>query len=309
MWIESKRTGAQCVTVTLNELLQIKPWAQQLTLFPQKAKSQRAGLHLSRLLGKGMEFAESRNYQAGDDVRAIDWRITARTGKTHTKLFHEEKERQVILAVDMRSAMFFATQGVFKSVQAALIASCIGWKAITCGNRLGAIIFNESQTFDFSPQLGKKSLLAFLKKLSHCQPICNSLPRSDNSPLKIENMLLKIEQMNRPGSLIFLISDFRNFSSQNEKKIQQLAKQSMVYLCFLHDPFEASLPSNFSFSITDNVEEVRVDPAQETGFKKYHELFLKRESQLKNLAKNQRIALFQLSTKDNFYTSLMHHFR
>ena len=73
--------------------------------------------------------------------------------------------------------------------------------------------------------------------------------------------------------------------------------------------FEANLPSNFGFSITDNVEEIRVDPAQETGFKKYHELFVKRESQLKNLAKNQRIALFKLSTKDNFYTSLMHYFR
>ena len=115
------RTGVQRVSVLLPELLQLAQNGRMLSLAALRRTTPQAGQHVSQLLARGMEFAESRRYQSGDDIRNIDWRVTARTGKAHTKLFAAERERRVLLSVDMQSSMFFATQGVFKSVQAALM--------------------------------------------------------------------------------------------------------------------------------------------------------------------------------------------
>ncbi|MEQ8659878.1 MAG: DUF58 domain-containing protein, partial [Gammaproteobacteria bacterium] len=93
--------------------------ARALPGFARPLRARHSGQYLSRLRGRGMEYDESRPYQPGDDIRQIDWRVTARTGRPHTKLFREERERPVFLCVDYRHGMFFATQGVFKSVQAA----------------------------------------------------------------------------------------------------------------------------------------------------------------------------------------------
>jgi uncharacterized protein DUF58 len=163
--IEQKRTGIQCVQVSLSELLQLSQMAK-LSLSTLRIKSSQTGTNQSRLLGRGMEFAESRRYQIGDDVRNIDWRVTARSGKAHTKLFAAEKERQVLLCVDMRSSMFFATRGVFKSVQASLMAGLITWNAVQTGNRVGGMIFDDENQYEFRPALGKKGALPFLEQLA-----------------------------------------------------------------------------------------------------------------------------------------------
>ena len=167
----TKRTGQDVVFVDLQELLSLKGYARQFSLSALKIKSSNAGQRTSRLLARGMEFAESRRYLPGDDVRNIDWRVTARIGKAHTKLFSVEKERQVILSVDMRSSMFFATKGVFKSVQAALMAAYVGWNATESGDRLGGLIFDDVGYFECKPALGKRGLLPFFKALQNAQTL------------------------------------------------------------------------------------------------------------------------------------------
>ena len=147
--VTKKRTGEECVSVSLAELLLLSKHANQLSLSAVPVKNCSAGMHLSRLFGRGMEFAECRRYQEGDDIRAIDWRVTARTGKVHTKLFAAEKERHILLCTDMRASMFFGTRGVFKSVQAALIMASLAWSASQGGNRLGGMIFDEANKRNF----------------------------------------------------------------------------------------------------------------------------------------------------------------
>jgi len=107
------------VDVQLSELLSYKQHGK-LSLHAKSlpATRQLSGNYLANIKGRGMEFAEVRHYQPGDDVRAIDWAVTARTGKAHTKLFQEEKERPVFLLVDLSDSMIFGSQFVFKSVQA-----------------------------------------------------------------------------------------------------------------------------------------------------------------------------------------------
>ena len=126
----------------LRDLMSLARAAMHLPGWHDRAKRQTQGAYLSALRGRGMEYDESRPYQAGDDIRTLDWLVTARTGKPHTKLFREERERPVIVAVDYRPAMFFATQGSFKSVQAARCAALLAWRAAQQGDRLGGFIFS-----------------------------------------------------------------------------------------------------------------------------------------------------------------------
>lgn len=134
---------ANGVTLSLEELL---PYQQQSVRWLPPARSlwtQMSGQHQSRSLGRGMDFAEVRQYQPGDDIRAIDWRVTARTGKPHTKLFTEEREKPVVLYIDLSASMQFGSQLMLKSVQAAHVASLISWLSVAqkrsrwCGDRLG----------------------------------------------------------------------------------------------------------------------------------------------------------------------------
>ncbi len=103
-----------------------------------------------------MNFSEVRPYQAGDDIRAIDWRVTARTGKTHTKLFTEEREQPVMLLIDLGTSMKFGSQLLLKSVQAAHFASLLSWLAVSEQDRIGAIIYTGTKLIECKPTAASK---------------------------------------------------------------------------------------------------------------------------------------------------------
>ncbi|MGB8379607.1 MAG: DUF58 domain-containing protein, partial [Rhodanobacteraceae bacterium] len=113
--------------VALDELIAIGAMARGANLAVRRSPAQRGGGHVSRWRGRGVDFRESRAYQAGDDIRHMDWRLTARSGKPHTKLFEEEREQALLLALDFNPAMHFGTRVRFKSVQAARAAALLAW--------------------------------------------------------------------------------------------------------------------------------------------------------------------------------------
>lgn len=294
-----KRTGEQCVSVSLPELLQLADGAKQLSLSALNLGLSTSGPFLSRVLGRGMEFAESRLYQAGDDVRSIDWRVTARTGKTHTKLFTLEKERQVLVWVDMRSPMFFATQGVFKSVQAATLAGYIGWNAIQTGNRFGGMVFDDANHLEFRPKLGKRGILPFLQGLvdkgRFTRKTCCETQQATFS---------SIEQVATPGSLVFIISDFRHLSPQAIEHLSQLAKTCELCLCFVYDPMEATLPKNGLYPVTDGTGKLQLDTFNRFSLEQYQRQFLTRKNSIQSMAQQQHIYFMECSTQDDCLTQL-----
>ena len=111
---------------SLKELIALSQPAGTVSLLRPTAKALQSGQYLSRFRGRGMEFDEARLYMPGDDVRSLDWRVTARTGRPHTKIFREERERPVFLSVDYRASMFFATRGMYKSAMAARLVKPSG---------------------------------------------------------------------------------------------------------------------------------------------------------------------------------------
>jgi hypothetical protein len=163
----------ELVSVSLKTLIDLAKQATRINLHHAQNRSQQSGGYVSRFKGRGMEFDETRLYQPGDDIRSIDWRVTARTGKTHTKVFREERERPVFISVDDRLTMQFATRGVFKSVLAAKLAGLLAWAAEYHGDRIGGQIFSELECRELKPQNGRHGevVLIFIY-----DPLESSLP-------------------------------------------------------------------------------------------------------------------------------------
>ena len=199
-----------------------------------------------------MEFDEARLYQPGDDVRNIDWRVTARTNKPHSKVFREERERPVLLWVDFRAPMFFGTRQCFKSVLAAKLGAILGWKSLQQGDRLGGLIFSEQHHLELRPGRGKSAVLKLIQQLStfsHRQGShANAIQDGKRSS---EHALKRLLHVAHPGSLIYLISDFRHLSSQFESTLSRLTRHNELELIHVYDPLEAQLPAAGFYRVTD----------------------------------------------------------
>lgn len=295
-----QRTGKQCVSVTLQELLHLSEQAKKLSLSHLASKNILQGQHSSRLMGRGMEFAECRRYQEGDDIRSIDWRVTARTGKVHTKLFTEEKERQVFLCIDMRSSMFFATKGVFKSVQAALLATHIAWSASKAGHRIGGLLFDDEKQNEFRPAPGKKGVLPILQCLAEHSEI-KSRP---NTPPTLEHVVESIKRLATPGSMIFILSDFKGFSPSSRDLLIQSAAHCDLSLFFIYDPLEAALPLNGHYPICDRKGETLLNTFEKKKCAEYQKRFNDRREQISSLSQQRNIHFFDCSTETDCYQLL-----
>ena len=152
--------GADGVYVRLEELIELQYRARGFSFLPrQPVHSLLSGRHASRMRGRGLDFEELQGYLPGDDIRTIDWRVTARTGAAHTKMFREERERQVLVCVDQRSSMFFGSQYCCKSVLAARLAALISWAALQRGDRLGGLVFSESEHREIRPRRSRRSVV------------------------------------------------------------------------------------------------------------------------------------------------------
>ncbi|MFB9215748.1 DUF58 domain-containing protein [Vibrio sinaloensis] len=227
------------VNLTFDELLYYK---QQSVKWMPPAKSlwsQMLGQHQSRQLGRGMDFSEVRQYQAGDDVRSIDWRVTARTGKPHTKLFSEEREKPIVLYIDFSSSMFFGSQLMLKSVLAAHMASLIAWLSIAQRDRVGALIDLGDRLVEIKPTARNKGALALTQSLvAHHQSQLNQ-PRS--APGIMTTALQALNRMCPKGSEVVLLSDFTRLHIDDENQLSRLGKHNRVRFVHISDPLERGI--------------------------------------------------------------------
>ncbi len=280
------------VSVSLKTLIDLAKPASSLNLQHSKNRAQQSGAYVSRFKGRGMEFDEARLYQPGDDIRSIDWRVTARTGKTYTKVFREERERPVFISVDDRLTMHFATRGVFKSVLAAKLAGLLAWAAEHHGDRIGGQLFSEQDCYELKPQNGRHAVLRFLNALVKPQ-------QSADKHFTLSQVLARLNQHARPGSLVYIVSDFRGINDESETHIAKLSRHCEVVLIFIYDPLESSLPVKGRFRFTDERSDVVVDAGDQKGLSDYHQRFTERQQRLESLAKKRGLAFIQCSTQDD----------
>jgi len=241
-----------------------------------------------------MEFDEARRYQPGDDVRTLDWRVTARTGIPHTKMFREERERPVITWLDMRPSMFFATRGAFKSVVAAKAAALIAWKANKQGDRLGGLIFGADEHHELRPRHGKASTLHMIEQLS----LATQWQPDRNTAVEAADSLARLRRVAKPGSLIFLFSDFRNLGNKASLNIAQLARHNEVVLFHVFDPLEQQLPPDGDYRVSWQQRESSFSSTVKARLQ-YQRQFMQHKEQLERLARVPGIHLTHCSTSDD----------
>lgn len=299
------------VRVKLETLIKLNQQAHQLPLKSTRILSRLSGNFISTFKGRGMEFDEARPYQPGDDIRSIDWRVTARSGKTHTKLYREERERPVLIWLDLRKPMFFASQNMFKSVLAAKAASLLAWSSTQHNDRLGGFIFSEGQHTELRPKRGKSATLHFLQRIAeHEAWDSNNQLNTETEKYSAEHALLRLQRVTKPGSLVFLISDFRNINQPGqadlESSLAKLAKHNDLVMLFINDPLEQTLPPAGNYEITDGTNNISIntgDPALRT---KYQQRFKTHQQYLKDICTKLGIFYINVPTDKPLLESLQH---
>ncbi|MCW9013732.1 MAG: DUF58 domain-containing protein [Gammaproteobacteria bacterium] len=301
--VKQQTEADDIVRIRQSTLIGLNREARKLPLKSGKIGAQFSGNYLSAFKGRGMEFDEVRPYQPGDDIRSMDWRVTARTGKPHTKLFREERERPVLLWVDYRQPMFFGTRNSFKSVVAAKAAALLAWSAAQHGDRLGGLIFSEHSHEELRPQRGKAGTLHFIKKLAEhaaWQDFKHSSP-NESSGAQAMNRLRRVA---RPGSLIFLISDFRHLDEAAYSHLSMMARHNDVVLLSIHDPLETELPPAGFYRVSDGSNEMGLNTRRASVRENYQQRFVQHQQYLRDTCHKLNMFYLSLATDDNLVASL-----
>ena len=246
-------TGA---TFSTADLAGLRAGAAGLSLDAHRSSRRgRAGARLSKFRGRGMEYSESRMYLPGDDIRSIDWRVTARTGRVHTKLFHEERDRPVLFIVDLGAQMRFGTRRAFKSVVAAETASLLAWAAVANGDRVGALVFGGGCTAESPVKGGRHGALSFFRALAGIENAADDRASSDD----IGETLARARRVARPGTLIIVISDFSMLRQPADRQLARLREHNDVLCVWIYDELEAAPPPPARYPVGDGRRTTTLD--------------------------------------------------
>lgn len=299
------------VKVELMDLIRRKAGGESIRLSTPRVRAYAAGGHVSPFKGRGVEFDESRPYQPGDDLRTIDWRVTARTGKPYTKVFREERNRPVIVWLDLRSSMMFGTQGAYKAVVAADAAALIGWSAIGNGDQFGGLVFSEFAHNELRPKLGRRSALRLFELIAAdlaWQTDHGTTQVVQTESEAIERALLRLTRVARPGSMLFLLSDFRNLDPDSERHIRQLSMHNDLLLMQIYDPIEVELPPPGRYRVQIGRRSFAIETSDESVREKYRKEFDGVLERLMALARLPGVTLIRCATNEDPHAVLLRHF-
>ena len=296
---------ASPVSVSQAGLIRLNGPARAIALDVLRVNSLQTGAYVSHFRGRGMEFDESRPYQPGDDPRSIDWRVTARSTSAYTKLFREERERPVLVVVDLRSNMHFATKGCFKSVNASRAAALLSWAAHHRGDRLGGLIFGDSTHHELKPKLGRQAALRFVHELvghPDWQKHAGEAVPSDQQPLA--QAMAALRRVARPGSLVVILSDFLGFSLAAQSYLSSVARHNEVLAVFLNDPLERKLPPPGRYRVVSPDDELAIDTYAAPARRDYEHAFGERLQALEKFCQRYGVHLMPMSTDDDPVSTL-----
>jgi uncharacterized protein (DUF58 family) len=283
----------QGITVSLASLVAARAEALRLGLGAgRRVLSTQAGGHLSPFRGAGSEHDESRLYVPGDDPRHMDWRVTARSARAHVKVYRDERERPLWLLVDQGPPMRFGTRVAFKSVIAARAAALLGWAGVEHGDRVGGLVFDERWRSEHLPASRRRGLLPLLQALT---PAPRRLRRA--GCVSVAQAAAELHRLVRPGSLVFIISDFDGLTGGNSGWLGRLCAHSEVALVSVHDPIEEQAPPPGRYPLLDGNGVRRMLDTSSAGRRAlYESSFQQRRALLQDLARRHMAHLLTLRT-------------
>jgi uncharacterized protein (DUF58 family) len=282
------------------ELIKLQSKAKALSKFNNyMSDSLDAGNKTSIFRGHGMEFEEVRPYVFGDDVRYIDWRVTARSQQVHIKTYRAETELSVMVCVDNNTWMQFGTRGTFKSVQAARAAALLGWGTVYNNDNLGCYIYgNVSETTQYYPARKSKYQLWQLFK------ILSSTQTAEYKPLETKTALNKLLKICSKRSLVFLITDLNQLLDA-KLELKLLSSKHQLIVLPIIDPFDISIPKCGIFTCESNEHKLLVNPTSIQARKEYLESWQSLNYQVNAILRQCSIVRINLFTNQDVYNSLL----
>lgn len=287
---------ADGVVAHLDELIDLRRYAHSVKYQPEQ-RALRGGGHLSKLRGRGMDFAEVRNYQAGDEIRHMEWRVTARTGRPHVKIYQEERERPVVILTDFNPSMLFGTRVAFKSVIAARLAAMIAWTANKQGDRVGGYFFSATEHTELVPRSRDTGVLPLLAALSHYTVQTEAQRNTPQTPFS--EALIRLRRVMRPGSVLVLISDFYSLDSESEKHLSRLRSHNDILMYHVLDPIEIMPPQPNHYAMSDGQRELILDTRLKSVRSAYETYCQQRIFEVKELMRRLQIQYNQVTPEQD----------
>lgn len=290
------------IDIDVKELIGLRHHVGALEVKSRKrALSLLSGGQVSPFKGRGIDFEEVRRYQAGDDVRHMDWRVTARTGHPHLKLFREERERPVFFLVDFRASMLFGTKVAFKSVVAAQAATLLAWASMKKGDRVGAVLCSEQEHRELRPAGGRGAVLRFIHTLADLHTVAKmpDAPARQERFSPLASALNRISRTSRPGSQIFLVSDFVGMDSHCESVITRLGVHNELVCIMPFDPLEATPPPPGMYKVSDGLQSAWLDTTRDQTVDQYRQQYQERQNKIQTLCAKLGVGFFTLATNQS----------
>ncbi len=304
--MKSKKSNKDSkIFLTLENLLKFEWFSSVVNLGTGKKKSNSvlSGRYASRLRGRGLDFEEARPYVIGDDIRNIDWNVTAKTGKTHTKVFTEEKEKPAFIFVDQSPTMGFGSQNKTKAVIAGELASIIAHKIKKKGDRIGGMVFTGDNYDLVTPKRDSRNIIYFLQKIVDAnRSIYN--PKTFDFEKSLPEVIAKINNVVTHDFVVFIISDFHRYNKAVLQYLSQLALHNDVVLIKVYDPLEERLPSeklvvsNKTYQINLNVKNRQLKEKLKASYEDNYKRF-------KSELEKYKINIFKVNTIDPIQEQLI----
>ena len=260
-----------------------------------------AGEYHTAFKGRGMTFAEVRDYQYGDDVRAIDWNVTARFGRPYVKVFEEERELTVILLVDVSGSLDFGTTYQFKKDIITAVAATLAFSTIQNNDKVGAIFFSDKVEKFIPPKKGKKHVLHIIRELLVFKP--------ESNQTNIADALKYFTNAIKKRSTAFIISDFMD--SDFERTLSIANNKHDIAALQVYDIREAELPNVGLIKVKDaeTGERIWIDTSDKRLRTSYKHRWNERQLQLQKIFKQSGVDSVSISTNDDYVRALMKLFR
>lgn len=292
------------IFVSLQDLLKLEHTARGFSFLAkkQRVRSILGGKHASKLRGRGLDFEEVRNYVAGDDIRHIDWKVTARTQKAHSRVFSEEKEKPALIVVDQSKSMFFGSRQKMKSVVAAELAALTAYRVLKEGDRVGGVIFADNGVDIIYPKRDRRNILRFLEKLVQRNHELETSKPVEFS-VSIKELLARVNNIVTHDFLVVIISDFMRYSPEVVKSISYIARHNDVILAKIYDPMEMDIPSE-KFIAGNEAKQIHVDGSKSMIRNKFKSGFENDYTNFEAEMKKHKVTLLTINTVDDVTTQI-----
>jgi uncharacterized protein (DUF58 family) len=284
--------------VTLDDLLRLNHRAKGFSFLPrQPVHSLLAGRHASRLRGRGLEFEELRHYYEGDDVRAIDWRATARLGEPQLRVYTEERDRPVLLLVDQRLGMFFGSRHAMKSVIAAEAAALAAWRVTSLGDRIGGLVFSENGIDEIRPRARQAAVGPLFEAIVRHNGALKAGDPRPSDPALLNAALAKVPRLLPHDGLLTLITDATGADAETVRLVTEITAHNDVLTVFVFDPLEAELPDISRVVVADAGRQIEVDSSARGLRRRFAASFAERREAIEGFSRRRAIPVLPLSTE------------